>query len=433
MTTMPAAVDKPKLHQTLLREWRAAVDLGDFERAIGIDNLHYNELVKKNEEVAYWDRWQTDTLPYRRRLTARIESLCPSLESNDASEGPCLIVYHNYSGLAHETQFARNMHWLRQHDVPLHVEVVYLFGSDQDRQVAAGLFGIEPAAIHYLQATSYQQAADRLAVLAQQRNAATIIYPSLFFVAFWMSLFVRHPNQKFVQMKYYPQHAGRIRGWFGGYRNDGIHYRINGCDFEQLPVLDLQLAKFGQTDKDVLTDSDTVTIGSISRPEKMTDAQYNRLVLDVLARHPQLNYLYTGREKTLGLIPASVRLHERSICLGWVDPVSAISRFDIYLEPFPWGGGDMSLLALESGRAYLTLASAENTRFGIYSLIKHIAEQGDPLLQYSFCRNIAQMRQRVDELVDNHALRRQLGLAWRNAVTAYRPPAVSSWIRLFHN
>lgn len=429
---MPPATNKHKLHQTLLREWLAAVDRGDFERAIGIDNLHYNELVKKNEDVAFWDRWQTDTLACRRRLTARIEGLCPPVSLDNSTDRPCLIVYHNYSGLAHETQFARNMAWLRRHDMPIRVEIAYLFGSDQHRPLGARLFGVSPEAVHFLQANNYQQAADRLSVLSARLDAQAIVYPSLFIVAFWMSLFVPHPNQKFVQMKYYPQHAGRIRGWFGGYRNNGTHYRIHGCDFEQLPVLDLQLAKHPYPELSTTVEGQPVTIGSISRPEKLTDGQYNRFVLDVLARHERLHYLYTGQPETLALIPDPVRRHERSTGLGWVDPVSAIQQFDIYLEPFPWGGGDMSLLALEAGRAYLTLSSPENVRFGIYSLIKYIADQGDPLLQYSFCKNMIQLRQRSDELVADHSLRQRLGQAWKKAVQHYKAPASDSWQRLFN-
>jgi hypothetical protein len=425
-------MDKNKVHQTLLEEWHKAVDLGDLERAIDIDNFHYNELVKKNEQVAYWDRWQSETLPHRRRLTASISAQRPSLDVVDTGERRCLIVYHNCSGLAHETQFARNVAWLRDHDTPVNIEVAYLFGPDKGRHQAAKLFGIRPESVHYLKATSHLNAAELLDLLAAYLAPHSIIYPSLFFLAFWMSLFVPHPNQKFVQMKYYPWHTGRIKTWFGGYRNSETYYRINSCNFVQLPVLDLQLSKSPQLGQRAQIDQGAVQVGSISRPEKLTDQHYNSLILDLLARHRTVRYLYTGREDSRTLIPGATVLHERSVWLGWVDPISAIQQFDIYLEPFPWGGGDMSLLALEAARPYLTLSSKENLRFGIYSLIKYIADQGDPILQFSFCRNVLQLGQRLDLLVNDSDLRQKLGNAWRDAVLGYRPPDTNGWGQLFY-
>ena len=433
MTPSAPLIDKPRVHRVLLGEWQKAVDAADFERAIDIDNFHYNELVKKREEVSYWDRWQADTLASRRRLTSSISARFPSLDMPDTEDHRCLIVYHNCSGLAHETQFARNVAWLRAHNVPVNIEVVYLFGPDRDLHQGAELFGVPPDSVHYLQSHSHLEAGKRLATLSKERSVHSIIYPSLFFLAFWMSLFVPHPNQKFVQMKYYPIHAGRIRWWFGGYRGPTSHYRIKSCDFEQLPMLDPLLSKSSQLGQQRKIYRGAVRVGSISRPEKISDHHYNHLILDLLVRHRAVQYLYTGREESLSLIPDATRLHEQSVWLGWVDPVSAIQQFDIYLEPFPWGGGEMSLLALEAARPYLTLSSNENVRFGIYSLIKFIADQGDPILQFSFCRSVLQLRQRLEQLVTDCDLRQHLGQAWRRAVVSYHPPDIDGWQRLFNH
>lgn len=432
MTKTLSFPNKSALHQFLLNEWKTAVSHGDFERAIALDNTHYNELVKKSEDVGYWDRWQSDTLPTRTKLCSRLDRLCPSTLPPDDGSGRFLIVHHNYSGLAHETQLARNMAYLRRHGVPVNVEVAYLFGPDDQRQRSAELYDIDPALVHYLGATSYREAAERLFLLSERRHARGLIYPSLFFMAYWMSLLVPHANQKFVQMKYYPLHAGRIRKWTGGYRVQGQHYRIRGCDFEQLPILDLQL-NGGEDPAAVHGSEEAISIGSISRPEKIANAGYNRFVLELLAAHPSLQYLYTGREESLGVIPSQVREHPRSVALGWVDPAHAVGRFGIYLEPFPWGGGEMTLLALESGLPYLTLETEESVRFGIYGFIKCVAEGGDPLLQYSFCKSQVQLRKRVAELVVDGGLRQRLGAAWRQAIRAYRPPSLDSWRSLFND
>lgn len=423
--------NRDAFHRFALDNWIAAVNDGDFERAIGFDQLHYNELVKKFEDVAYWDRWQADTLEVRQALTRRAECLAPARKPNPGGANRFLVVHHNYSGLAHETQLARNMAWLRANGIEIDIEIAYLFGDAQHRAAAATLYGLPSAGIHFLQAGNYQQAAASLAQLAEHRQAQGIIYPTIFFMAFWMSLFVPHANQKFVQMKYYPLQAGRIHHWAGGYRSQDKYYRINGCDFEQLPILDLQLAK--QDPAPVPADSNIMSIGSISRPEKASNPTYISFILELLKEHSQLSYLYTGRPEAISILPESLRKHPRSKSLGWVDPVSAISRFSIYLEPFPWGGGEMTLLALEAGLPYLMLETEESTRFGIYGFIRCVAEGKDSILQTSFCKSPEQLRDRIAQLLENRELRRQLGQAWQLAIKSYMPPNLNSWRSLFND
>jgi glycosyltransferase involved in cell wall biosynthesis len=423
--------NRDAFHRFALKNWIAAVNDGDFERAIGFDQLHYNELVKKFEDVAYWDRWQADTLDVRQSLTRCVERLVPARRPEAGGRNCFLVVHHNYSGLAHETQLARNMTWLRGHDVQIDIEIVYLFGDAQHRSAAATMYGLHAASIHFLHAENYQQAASSLAKLAEHRRAQGIIYPTIFFMAFWMSLFVPHANQKFIQMKYYPLHAGRIHRWAGGYRNTDKHYRINGCDFEQLPILDLQLAK--RELAVVPEDSGSVNIGAISRPEKASNPNYIRFILDLLRTHPHLSYLYTGRPEAVGVLPESLRKHPRSKALGWVDPISAIAHFHIYLEPFPWGGGEMTLLALEAGLPYLMLETEESIRFGIYGFIQGVAEGKDPILQTSFCKSPEQLRDRIAQLLENRELRQQLGQAWQQAIKSYKPPTLKSWHSLFND
>jgi hypothetical protein len=430
MTQALGFPDKRSIHRFVLEKWMAAVAAGDFESAICYDQLHYNELVKKTEDASYWDLWQKDTLPTRRKLTNRFDAAKPlSLPTADGHRR-FLIVHHNYSGLAHETQMARNMAYLRQHGVEFEVEIAYLFGSEEQRDIAAQLYGVNASAVHYLQAQSYTQAGEKLAQLTLERQIQGVIYPSIFFMAFWMSLFVPHANQKFVQMKYYPLHAGRIRCWSGGYRVAREHYRINGCDFKQLPILDLQLSK-GLRQNAQPDSLERISLGSISRPEKICDKIYNQFIADALKRYPELDYLYTGRESALEVIPLEIRQHPRCKALGWVDPTAAIAKFSIYLEPFPWGGGEMTLLAMQAGLPYLTLVTEESKRFGIYGFIQQLAAGRDPLLQYSFCRSRAELQQRLGELIADRDLRLRLGAAWHEAVLNFQAPSLDSWRSLF--
>lgn len=425
----PVFLDKQSMHRHLLDEWERATSSGDFEKAVRLDSFHYDNLVKRYEDVVYWDKWQSDTLESRNRLSALFNTISPLRTAPPHPDKKCAIVFHNFSGLAHETQLARNLTYLRKNGYVVHFDIVYLFGDvPGSRQRAQEIYGIQPEAIHFLSASSYENAGQKLDLLVQRQAYQSILYPTIFWMAYWMSLFVSHANQKFLQMKYYPLHAGRIQSWAGGQRDEAAFYSIRDCRFEQLAILDLSLSAEMRDDQTPGKLLGKMTLGSISRPEKIANSDYNDFVISLLDQHVEWLYLYTGRPESLSVLPESIRNHPRAKSLGWVDPLQVIHQFSIYLEPFPWGGGDMTLLALESGRPYLTLETEESRRFGIGPFIKIIANQQDEILQFSFCRSLDELRERFLQLAADADMRYRLGEAWKKAIASYQPRGVERWV-----
>ncbi len=430
MTT--ATTDKSGLHRKILATWHAAIEAGDFEQAIRLDFYHYENVVKVTEDLTYWNRWQDDTHAYRTALARRMIIVAPSRPLPVAGPNSRFaIVNHNYSGLAHEVQLSRNIQYLRRQGKVLDFDVIYLFDSLPDaRQRAATLYQIPESNVILLAADSYQRAADRLDIICRRSEYLTVLYPSLFNMAFWMSLFNTHPRQKFLQMKYYPRQAGRIVQWAGGRRTNDELFTIRGCNFLQLETLDLvgdlepELASSAATSQAA---EHAVSFGSISRPEKVADLSYNRFVEALLHERPSLHYLYAGRPEAVQVIPNSVRSLRNAVAIGWVNPAAAIGQFAIYLEPFPWGGGEMSLLALKAGIPYLSLGTEENIRFGMFDFLRMIADSGPDILQFSFCSTVNELRSKLLQLVDDAALRRQLGDAWRKQVNDWRPSDIDRW------
>lgn len=423
--------DKYEAHSYLLKQWMEALAQGNVQRAIEVEFQHYNQLVKPGEDASLWDRWQADTLELRVAITGEFDRNFP-LRSKKTLSKRFLIVHHNYSGLAHESQLARNLEFLRKNGAPLEFEIVYLFGgSTEERAAAARLYQISLAAVGFLKSESYADAGKRLDDLTTKREYGTVIYPSIFPMAYWMSLFVAHGNQKFLQMKYFPLHAGRFSAWGCGRKNTERTIEINGCEFTQLSVLNPKQTsnKFSAPANRVTANlMNTISFGSISRPEKVGDATYNRFVIEMLDQHPDVTYLYAGREQNLGHIPKAVREHSRARALGWVNPEAIISRYQIYLESFPWGGGDMTLLALENAIPYLILDTPANRVVGIYNFLDVIAQSGPELLRFSFCDSISSLAERFGELVSNAELRQSLGKAWSNAINNYQPSDVDAWL-----
>lgn len=420
------------IHKKVLAEWASAIDSGDFERAVRLDFYHYEHLVKATEDIKYWDRWQEDTHNVRLRLTNRIRSVVPDRQLPELTgERKFAVVHHNYSGLAHEVQLSRNIQYLRRQGKVLDFDVIYLFDSSPDaRQRAASLYQIPESSVIFLGADSYQRAGEILDLACRRTNYGTVVYPSVFNMAFWMSLFNTHPRQKFLQMKYYPKQAGRIVEWAGGRRTAEEMFTIRGCNFLQLETLDLGVDLLPESAISTTTSQATeqaMNFGSISRPEKVADPSYNRFVEMLLRERPLLNYLYAGRPDAVHVIPEAVRNLRNAIAIGWVNPAAAIRQFAIYLEPFPWGGGEMSLLALRAGIPYLSLGTEENIRFGMFDFLRLIAESGPEILQFSFCKTVDELRAKLLQLVDDATLRRQLGYAWRQHVNDWRPGDIDRW------
>jgi hypothetical protein len=131
-------------------------------------------------------------------------------------------------------------------------------------------------------------------------------------------------------------------------------------------------------------------------------------------------------------MPDYIANHNRAIALGWVDPLKAIKIYNIYLEPFPWGGGDMTLLALQYGIPYLTLETEENKKFGIYDFIKLLKINNDEILEFSFCKTINDLARKIILLKTDKELRNKLGKSWRDVIYNYKPQNVERWIEFIN-
>jgi hypothetical protein len=431
-------INNDEIHSKLLAQLIFAVESGDINRAVGIDFKHYNELVKPNESQYYWDLWQNDTNFLRQAITKNFLKILPN--SINKKKGRTLIVHHNYSGLAHETQLARNLEFLRKSGVFFELEVAYLFyGNLKQQKAASKLYQIQDNAVYFLQSKSYVDAGNKLNWLTSNKDYTSVIYPSIFQMAFWISLYVSHENQKFLQMKYFPKQVGRIKTWGCGRKNSERIYLNNNEKFIQLSLLNPNLLNVN-TNTDTndnkinqLIQNDLIKFGSISRTEKISDIEYNETILQLLKENIKTQYIFTGRDDKINAIESRVRLHPRAHPLGWVNPNSTIHLFDIYLEPFPWGGGDMTFLALSEARPYLILDTPQNRVVGVYSTLEFLAENGPEILNSSFCNNIDELKMRFSKLVNNKEFRNELGMAWSETMLKYEPNDINEWVNFIIN
>jgi hypothetical protein len=422
-------------HDEILNQWKIAIDSGNINQAVNLDFNHYNELVKPTENQALWDKWQKDTFKYRNEIQSKFQKIVITKKSLEKRR--FLIVHHNYSGLANEAQLVRNLEFIKNNIGQIEFQVAYLFGGNFKQQEAAiKLYKIKIDSIYFLQSKNYPDAGNKLNWLVNNKSFASIIYPSIFPMAFWMSLYVNHSNQKFLQMKYFPKQVGRISDWGCGRKNSQSIYIHNNDEFTQLSVLNPANNKFHESNsnrKIFNINQHKIRFGSISRPEKISNVEYNNFVLKLLNDNNNIMYLYTGREENCDRIPSQVRHHAHSYSLGWVEPEKVINEFDIYLEPFPWGGGDMTFLALQTGTPYLTLDTPQNRLVGVYEFLYYLTINQSEILQFSFCDSLETLNYRFNMLIKDKFFGKELGKAWAKVINNYRPIDSNSWIKFLLN
>lgn len=407
--------------------WSNAVLKKQYDLAANIDFIYYERFIKPTENQEIWDQWQIDTFELRKKLSDEFIKYKPTNFIQEKTNRT-LIVQHNFSGLAHETQLSRNLQSLRQMGQLIDFDVAYLFGGNKEKGYAASkIYQTSNEKIIFLQAQSYTDAGHRINSLLIKNRYDTVIYITNFFMAFWVSLITQHSNQKFLVLKYFPKQVGRIKEWSCIRRTNSNNINVQGGNFRQLDLLSLDVC--GNVDYSNLTNKiDKVTFGSISRPEKAASENYNQFIKQTLSANPNSVYLYTCRKGEEHKVYKDILEHPQAYSLGWVNPSIGINKYSIYLETFPWGGGDMTFLALNSGLPYLTLETEENRRVGVLSIVERIMDSGDPELNFSICENLSTLSERLNFLLNNHNYRIHLGKLWKDACRKYKPIDIHPWV-----
>lgn len=381
-----------------------AVKKNNYDLAISSELSFYNSFVKAGESLSNWFYWLSETHQTKKMLDGRFKdmrnTLSLSISAQNSSFDVC-IIFHNYSGLAHEQVMARVIRYLTSHIPDLKVLIVYIFGASSATSLARKTWLAPNVSFAFLEARTYTEAFETLGFLLRKQNPKNIIYPSLWFLAYWCSNFLDHSSQKFIVMKYPPPELGNLSAFAAG-----IHVPpyFELCEkWRRLPP-----APHPSRKRRKVTDDNFVNIGSISRVEKQLSPEYSDFIFNALEENLSLRYLYTARESELGLLPQWLKTHPRTKFLGWVDPTDAIDFFDIYLETFPWGGGDMSYLAISRKIPYIALETFESKFLGVVSHVQHkFRLSGDS--QSGVENNLEDLNKLINELTISPELRSQLG------------------------
>jgi len=109
-----------------------------------------------------------------------------------------------------------------------------------------------------------------------------------------------------------------------------------------------------------------VLLGTLAREEKIASAPFLEAVAEILRRHPECGFLWTGRDPHPGIARFFQERGVSSRChfVGWVETPLYAAALDVFLESFPLGCGITGYQALAAGVPVLSYLDP-NTIFGM--------------------------------------------------------------------
>jgi len=190
-----------------------------------------------------------------------------------------------------------------------------------------------------------------------------------------------------------------------------------------------------------INDRDVLVIGSVDRSSKKKSPEYLQTISSIL-RSSNSQFLWTDGENE---ISSQLRdlFGDRIIFTGWVDPLEAMRIIDIYVEPYPWGGGDMTYLSMAHGMPLVSVSMATSMfstgNLNVYGVVSS-ALRHSPLPRHtkdqvtnSFCETHPDMIKRCLSLIDSLKARQEAGMAMYQFYQNHVFPIASEYLNEKHN
>jgi len=162
---------------------------------------------------------------------------------------------------------------------------------------------------------------------------------------------------------------------------------------------------------DELHRKNMVLMSSLARHEKTSACHFLDFLSDALKQNPRLVYLRCGTKSlTKPEIDLCKRYPGRFIDIGWNNLQNLIKSIDIYIDPWPAGGGYSLLLALKNHIACVIPDLSDPDSLSTPSPRYYLRQSGysskldKTIVDLIFPQELAQVQLAISRLVDNTSL-----------------------------
>jgi hypothetical protein len=409
--------------------FRKLVSTGNFNEAIELERFYYATYVKPTESISNWQFWDEKVYEIKKNVSdfGKKQSKITRKTIN-VNKNTIFIIYHNYSGLAHEQQILRPLQELSEAGKNYEIIIVYLFGDETVRKIAEKFWEKINVKIYFSQSSKYTEAFYEIEKLIKKYSPKTIIYPSIYFLASWAASLIDHNDQRFIVLKYLPKIVGNFSSWAGGLGKINHANELSNLKFFELPVRFIK----NKIKKTNIENKEEIIFGSISRVEKINNEEYWKFIFKILKQNTRYKYVITCKENEYEKLDVKIKNNKQIYNLGWVEPSEVIGTFDLYIESFPWGGGDMSFLAISAGIPYVIMDTLEMNKVGPIDTIREIIKSDEKLKPY-IAKDKENYYTIILELLNSKTLREDASKRWGEASKLYNSKGLDRWESFFNH
>lgn len=154
---------------------------------------------------------------------------------------------------------------------------------------------------------------------------------------------------------------------------------------------------------------DKIILGVIGRTEKLNNEVYASTIGRILSGSDNTIFCYACREKPTAFGPLEAQFGNRIVYLGWVDTLVATQVFDVYLDSFPLGSGQVFCEAAAAGKPIVYMIDTPEARQSSIPSIANVNTEGPALSPKGYA-------ERAKFYIDNPDFRALDGDLWKNWV-----------------
>jgi len=372
-----------RMFDTVVVPWMLAAARGaNFETALMLESIAYDEYVKRVESQAWFKETTSRWIP---ALAAASRAHAPPAAERHAAwrAEPVRRVgffVHNATMLAHIVVLIETLEAVREIGARNYQFTVFVgAGRNVEMEQALARCGV---AVRYLLQPPARGHFNQIMALERMLREGN------FAACFWISLvtmmavaFARRiaPVQGWWAMKYHACDIAEIDAHLG-MENAVTRKRMEGIDWRVLGTASTRWFDAAKSEGArrlrATFPGDAIVAASIGRSEKLDSPDFLAVVSRLLKSNPRLVFLWTGKTQRPSIQQHFERegVADRARFVGWVDTRLYAQAIDLFLDSFPFPCGFTLKEAMAAGKPAVMYRCPESLETGVPGAISPVVE-----------------------------------------------------------